>query len=295
MDFSRFAKHYEMLDLPVGASIEEVKHAYRKWVMVWHPDRFPLDSELQREATVRTEEINRAYQEILDHFTEIAEGIRIKREGEAARVRQEAAQRDEQTRARAGREAEAKARAEAEARERTAREQADAERARPEVARREAEELVRREAAERERRESQARATRVWLVSGALLTLLLLILMRLPNAAPQQPTGATPISQMARATSPVGLPPATVPPATATAFEKGTRVVYGPTDGSLNHSSATESMKEAGIRVRDFAAGVRFYNPFDASQGKWEYGIVFSGTEDGNPHTFLSSLAQSGE
>jgi hypothetical protein len=39
---------YRMLELEPGASLEQVKQAWRELVKVWHPDRFPNDDKLQR-------------------------------------------------------------------------------------------------------------------------------------------------------------------------------------------------------------------------------------------------------
>ncbi|MDY0088452.1 MAG: J domain-containing protein [Coriobacteriia bacterium] len=51
----------KVLGLSGGASLEETKKAYRRLCKVWHPDRFPSDPDLQKEATAKLAEINAAY------------------------------------------------------------------------------------------------------------------------------------------------------------------------------------------------------------------------------------------
>ena len=41
---------YQLLGLKPGASIDEVKRAYRDMIKVWHPDRFCHDQRLQLKA-----------------------------------------------------------------------------------------------------------------------------------------------------------------------------------------------------------------------------------------------------
>ena len=55
---------YAVLELPFGASLEEVKKAYRKLVRVWHPDRFANDPELSKEAEQKLRRLNEAYQSL---------------------------------------------------------------------------------------------------------------------------------------------------------------------------------------------------------------------------------------
>lgn len=51
---------YRTLELEPGVSLDEVKRAYRELVMVWHPDRFPGNSNLQLKAQEKLKEINAA-------------------------------------------------------------------------------------------------------------------------------------------------------------------------------------------------------------------------------------------
>jgi len=56
---------YEILEIEPGASLEEIKHAYRDLAFVWHPDRFAHNDRLQQKAQQRLTEINQAYQQLL--------------------------------------------------------------------------------------------------------------------------------------------------------------------------------------------------------------------------------------
>jgi WD40 repeat protein len=53
--------YYEILELPPGASLDEVKEAYRDLAQVWHPDRFANSPRLQQKALEKMKEINEAY------------------------------------------------------------------------------------------------------------------------------------------------------------------------------------------------------------------------------------------
>lgn len=52
---------YQILEVPRSASAKDIKSAFRKQVMKWHPDRFPNDPEKKKEGGLRMEKINRAY------------------------------------------------------------------------------------------------------------------------------------------------------------------------------------------------------------------------------------------
>jgi curved DNA-binding protein CbpA len=54
--------------LKSGASLDQVKKAWRDLVMVWHPDRFPNNESLQRKAGERLKEINAAYEMLKQHL-----------------------------------------------------------------------------------------------------------------------------------------------------------------------------------------------------------------------------------
>jgi hypothetical protein len=57
-------KYYQILNLEPGASSEEVKQAYRNLAFLWHPDRYPQDSQQQAEAEQKFKEINHAYDQL---------------------------------------------------------------------------------------------------------------------------------------------------------------------------------------------------------------------------------------
>lgn len=55
-------KYFEELDLPVGASPEQIKEAYRDLLQIWHPDRYVNNPRLKARAEERIVRINEAYQ-----------------------------------------------------------------------------------------------------------------------------------------------------------------------------------------------------------------------------------------
>ena len=52
---------YDIFEIKLGASREEIKQAYHDLVKVWHPDRFAHDVRLQARAQEKLKEINEAY------------------------------------------------------------------------------------------------------------------------------------------------------------------------------------------------------------------------------------------
>ena len=56
----------DILDLPAGASPDEIIKAYRHLAQVWHPDRFPNNPELQEKAHAKLAEINQAYSTLIE-------------------------------------------------------------------------------------------------------------------------------------------------------------------------------------------------------------------------------------
>jgi TPR repeat protein len=61
---------YRILDLEPGASLEEIKRAYRELVKVWHPDRFRSDPKLQAKAGEKLKQINLAYERLCEEAQE---------------------------------------------------------------------------------------------------------------------------------------------------------------------------------------------------------------------------------
>ena len=52
---------YRVLGLAPGATMDEVKTAYRDLAQVWHPDRFPDNNRLREKAQQNLQRINEAY------------------------------------------------------------------------------------------------------------------------------------------------------------------------------------------------------------------------------------------
>jgi curved DNA-binding protein CbpA len=60
-------QYFEILKIKSGASIEDVKRAYKVQVKIWHPDRFPVESpRLQKKAHEMFQKITAAYKKISD-------------------------------------------------------------------------------------------------------------------------------------------------------------------------------------------------------------------------------------
>ncbi|HCF29786.1 MAG TPA: molecular chaperone DnaJ, partial [Cyanobacteria bacterium UBA11049] len=61
-------KYYEILKLKPGASLGEVKQAYRDLAKVWHPDCFPDAPHLKQKAEEEIKKINEAYQQLKSYL-----------------------------------------------------------------------------------------------------------------------------------------------------------------------------------------------------------------------------------
>lgn len=57
---------YRLLGLAPGATVDEVKVAYRDLAQVWHPDRFPDNDRLREKAQLNLQRINEAYAVLRD-------------------------------------------------------------------------------------------------------------------------------------------------------------------------------------------------------------------------------------
>lgn len=55
-------KHYDALEIDPGASYEEIKKAYKKAMMKYHPDKFAGDAEKQKYAQQLSQKINEAHE-----------------------------------------------------------------------------------------------------------------------------------------------------------------------------------------------------------------------------------------
>lgn len=64
MSTTQIRSYYAVLELQPGASLSEIKHAYRQLVRTWHPDRFPHDAVLQKQAEAKLKAINEAYEQL---------------------------------------------------------------------------------------------------------------------------------------------------------------------------------------------------------------------------------------
>ena len=54
-------QYYAALELPHGASFEEIKAAYKRLIKQYHPDRFPNDPEKHKAAIELSQKLNIAY------------------------------------------------------------------------------------------------------------------------------------------------------------------------------------------------------------------------------------------
>ena len=62
-------QYFEILKLKPGASIEDVKRAYKVQVKIWHPDRFPTESpRLQKKAHEMFQKVTAAYKKINEDY-----------------------------------------------------------------------------------------------------------------------------------------------------------------------------------------------------------------------------------
>ena len=64
----QLAQHYANLELPPGASIEEVHKSWRKLILKYHPDRYAGDTLKIERATRITQIINSSYSALLEHL-----------------------------------------------------------------------------------------------------------------------------------------------------------------------------------------------------------------------------------
>lgn len=60
--------YYANLEVSYGADRETVKKSYRRLMKRYHPDRFDDNPEMQQLATELSQELTRAYREVMDHL-----------------------------------------------------------------------------------------------------------------------------------------------------------------------------------------------------------------------------------
>lgn len=69
MAFSDNRRYYQILELELGASAEEVNQAYKDLAFIWHPDRIPDDNpRLKTKAQEKLKQLNEARSFFRDHF-----------------------------------------------------------------------------------------------------------------------------------------------------------------------------------------------------------------------------------
>jgi hypothetical protein len=76
--------YYRILNLQPGASLDDVKQAYRNLALIWHPDRYPHDSRLQAEAEQKFKEINYAYVYLRSRLSDPQVSVYVRRTSQPA-------------------------------------------------------------------------------------------------------------------------------------------------------------------------------------------------------------------
>ncbi len=71
------AKCFRVLDLPITASLAEVKEAHRFLVQTFHEDKYPVDSPMRVKAMEKMIEINDAYHKLKIFFEENPDGYKV--------------------------------------------------------------------------------------------------------------------------------------------------------------------------------------------------------------------------
>lgn len=64
----KIAGYYANLELPPGASLEEVKQAYRRLLSRYHPDRHDSDPRKRELANELTRQLREAYDALVEHL-----------------------------------------------------------------------------------------------------------------------------------------------------------------------------------------------------------------------------------
>jgi curved DNA-binding protein CbpA len=61
-------KHFAVLELKPGASLEQIKASYKELVQIWHPDRFQNNPQLQQRAHLKLQQINNSYDFLRENY-----------------------------------------------------------------------------------------------------------------------------------------------------------------------------------------------------------------------------------
>lgn len=61
------SRYFDMLEVRRGASLEEIKRAYRDLAQVWHPDRYCHNPRLRAKAEEKLKSLNEAYQRLSEY------------------------------------------------------------------------------------------------------------------------------------------------------------------------------------------------------------------------------------
>ncbi|OQX25388.1 MAG: hypothetical protein BWK80_15870 [Desulfobacteraceae bacterium IS3] len=79
MDIQR---SFEILEVKIGASLDDVKKARNDLIFVWHPDRFPSKNpRLKQKAEEKLKEINAAYESVVSFLSSAVSDLRNTEEG----------------------------------------------------------------------------------------------------------------------------------------------------------------------------------------------------------------------
>ena len=64
----QLAQYFANLELRPGATLEDVRRAYREMMRKYHPDKHIGDPERHKAATELAQSLTKAYQELTTHF-----------------------------------------------------------------------------------------------------------------------------------------------------------------------------------------------------------------------------------
>lgn len=64
---NRYTHHYHVLGIGPEATWEELRHAYKSLVNIWHPDRFQQDGRRRKLAEEKTKEITQSYKVLAEY------------------------------------------------------------------------------------------------------------------------------------------------------------------------------------------------------------------------------------